>query len=120
MLLWKVKHNPVKLGIKRDLAGQPAFRRGPFGELEQIGFHAAIRKPPDPVDPGWIDVNMACGTGALAPTIAVDARNFVEQRRFARRHANSDFNRKPATIVGNKGDLHHKTVTFPWRIDQCA
>ena len=115
-----MEDKPVKPIIKRDLASQPAFIRGSLGKLKQIGLHTAIGKASDPVDPCWIDMDMTCGTSALATTIAVDTRNIVEQCRFARRHAGCDFNGKPATVVGNKGDLDHRAATFPLREIQCA
>lgn len=97
----------VKPCVEPDLAGKAAFRRGPFGKLEQIGFHAVIRKAPDQVDPGWIDLDVACRTGALAAAIAVDAGNVVEQRRFARRQTLADFDGELAAIVSYKCDLDH-------------
>jgi hypothetical protein len=115
-----MEDKPVKPIIKRDLASEPTFFRGPFGKLKQIGLHAAIGKASDPVDPCGIDMDVTCGTSALATTIAVDTRNIVEQCRFARRHAGCDFNGKPATVVGNKGDLDHRAATFPLREIQCA
>lgn len=96
-----MEDKPVKPIIKRDLASEPTFFRGPFGKLKQIGLHAAIGKASDPVDPCGIDMDVTCGTSALATTIAVDTRNIVEQCRFARRHAGCDFN-------GETGDRRGK------------
>lgn len=46
-----MENKPVKPIIKRDLASEPTFFRGPFGKLKQIGLHAPIGKASDPVDP---------------------------------------------------------------------
>ena len=54
----------VEPTIKRNLAGQPTFRCGPLCKLKQIGFHAVIGEPSDPLDPGAIDMNVACGASA--------------------------------------------------------
>jgi len=51
LLLRDMEDKPVKPIIKRDLASEPTFFRGPFGKLKQIGLHAPIGKASDPVDP---------------------------------------------------------------------
>lgn len=101
--------------IEPDLAGKAAFRRGPFGKLEQIGLHAVISQASDPVDPGGINMDVACRARALAAAITVDTRNIVEQRSFACRQPRADFNGKRAAIVSNKGDLDHVIETFAGR-----
>lgn len=115
-----MKHNSVELGIKRDLAGQPTSLSCSLGKLEQVGLHAVIGRASDPVDPRRIDMDMASGTGALASTIAVDARDIVEPRCFPRRQSFTDFDREPSAIVSYKSDLDHSTLAFPWRTIQCA
>lgn len=110
----------VEPTIKRNLAGQPTFRCGPLCKLKQIGFHAVIGEPSDPLDPGAIDMNVACGASALAATIAVNAWNIVEQRGLARRQPRVNFDRNLASVVSNKSDLDHGIGTFLWRANQCA
>lgn len=107
LLLGNMEDKSVKPGIEPDLAGEAAFRRGSFSKLEQIGFHAVIRQTPDLIDPSRIDLDVACGTRALAAAIAVDAGNIVEQRRVACRQALADFDGELVAIVSDKSDLDH-------------
>jgi len=106
--------------IDSDLACKSTILCCSLGKLKQISFHASFSKTANPVDPCRIDMDVTCGTSALATTITVNSRNIVEQCRFARCHPGSDFNGKPATVVGNKGDLDHRAATFPLREIQCA
>ncbi len=72
-----VQDQAIQLVGYADLTGKAAGFAEILGELKKLGFHIAFLHPANPVKPGGIHIDMACGAGANPAAIAVDPRDVI-------------------------------------------